>query len=417
MLVPELLTEILMSIGAGGLIGLERENAPERKYAGIRTLSLLGGAGPGVVLLSEKAGSAIFVAIYLALVSAISLGIVLIRLRAQGEDIGFTTSVAVFVVAVLGTLIGYDMYFEATSLAILTALILAEKKALHGYIDKLSDRDISSALQLSAVAFILLPILPATAVDPLGAIVPRDIVLLAVFVMAIEFASYVLMRQLGGSGIYLTGLLGGGASSFATTGVLARIGLKEELGNPASAAVMLSATSMLARNIGIAAVIMLPQMAATGGLYALFASGMAMGVVLLAAAFLLKKEASTREIGIEIESPFSLKSGVKFATIFTAVSAASALGQDFAGATGSYLTALVGGMASSSAVAASAATSYGAGAISVEVATGMVIVSIAGSLLSKIGLVELINHDIATRTALPLISACAAGITIFLAIQ
>lgn len=411
--IPELLLEALMAIAVGGLVGLERENTPEKKYAGVRTLSLLGGAAPGVVLLSQKLGNAIFVAIYLGLVSAISLGIVVVRLRTQGEDIGFTTSVAVFIVAVLGTLIGYDMYFEGTSLAILTALILAEKKTLHGYIDKLSDQDISSALQLSTVAFILLPILPATAVDPLGAIVPRDIVLLAVFVMGIEFASYILMRQIGGSGIYLTGALGGVASSFATTGVLSRLSQKEDFRGPAASAILLSAASMLVRNLGIAGTVMLPSIGNLGQLSGLLVSGATMVLVLGTGAFLLGKGNRT-ELGMEIDSPFSLRSGIKFAAIFAAVAVASTLGQEVAGSTGSYVAALLGGMASSSAVAASAATSFGSGAINLEVGTGMVVVSIIGSLLSKIGLIQAINSDITVRTAIPLIVASAVGLTAFL---
>jgi len=47
--VPPLLVQVVVAIATGGLIGLERERLPERKYAGLRTLALLCGAGPIVV--------------------------------------------------------------------------------------------------------------------------------------------------------------------------------------------------------------------------------------------------------------------------------------------------------------------------------------------------------------------------------
>ncbi len=410
---PELLMEALMAIAMGGLIGLERENTPDEKYAGVRTLSLLAGIAPGVVAISGKAGTPIFVAIYLTMVSAIALGVVIVRMYQKGEHIGFTTSVAVFVAAVLGVMIGYDLYQEATALAIISVLLLAEKRTFNHYIEKMGSRDISQALQLAAIAFILMPILPSHAVTPFN-IVPSNVMLLVVFVLALEFLAYISIRQLSGSsGIYLTGLLGGVASSFATTGVMSRIANENpDLMNSVSSSLLLTNSSMIVRNVAIATAIFLPFLASNPSiLRQLYLPAAGMVVPLLGISYLLKQQ--TENIDLEIESPFSLKSGIKFATIFLAVAVASETLKQTFGSAGLYLTALAGGMVSSAAVATSAASSFTSGGLDIEVTLGMVLLSIVGSTASKIVLIEVTNSDLRHNVSIPIAFSGLFGIGLF----
>jgi uncharacterized membrane protein (DUF4010 family) len=407
---PEVVIEVALAIAIGGLIGLEREHTDKKKYAGIRTLALLAGVAPGMVLISEKTGTSIFTGLYMLLAATFSVGVVYVRMKLDGENIGFTTSVAVFATAVIGLLIGYNLYQEAAMLGLLTAVILAEKNTLHSYIDKLEDQEVSKAFQLGAISFILLPILPAAAIDPLGAIVPREIVLLAVFVMTIEFISYITLRQLSGSsGIYLTGLIGGGASSFATTGVLAKIGQNEKFEHPAASGILLCTVTMMFRNLGIAAVLLFSQGSANPlNFIWLFAPVLAMTVPLLGFALWLK-QGDVEVAEMPMDSPFSLKSGAKFATIFILVSASSALGNEFIGSTATYLTAFGGGLVSSSAVATSAATSFLADSVTGYTAALMIILSILGSMLSKILLVEIENEKMRLLIAGPMVLSAMFG--------
>ncbi|MFB6242017.1 MAG: MgtC/SapB family protein [Candidatus Nanosalina sp.] len=413
--VPELLMEVVTATAIGGLIGLEREHAEQKKYAGIRTLSLLGGIAPGVVAASEHASTAAFVAVYLALAAAISVGVAVVRFHVEGEDMGFTTSAAVFVVAVLGLLVGYNLYSEATSIAILVTLLLAEKRTLHSYVDKLKKEEISRALQLGALAFVLLPVLPSTAVGPFSAIVPQQVLLLAIFVLSIEFLSYISLRQLQTAGIYLTGALGGGASSFATTGVMARMARERpEILKPASAAVNLATLTMVARNIGIATLIFLPVVKNSPlQLSQLYFPVIGLSIPLLAASYLSRAEES-EGFDMEIDSPFSLRSGAKFALVFVAVSITSVAAEELLGVAGVYLTAFTGGLVSSAAVVTSAATSFTSGSIGMGVASAMILLSIAGSIVSKMLLVEIANQEMRSRVSIPMLFAITAGIIVFL---
>lgn len=407
---PEVVIEILMALAVGGLIGLEREHTDHKKYAGFRTLALLAGIAPGIVTVAEQTGSNIFTALYLLFAGFLSLGVIYVRMKLDGDKIGFTTSVAVFAVAVLGLMIGYNLYQEAAVLSILTALLLAEKKKLHSYIDKLEDKEVSKAFQLGAIALIILPILPNYAIDPFGAIVPRELVLLAVFVMAIEFVSYISLRQLNGSsGIYLTGILGGGASSFATTGVLAKIGRTEGYEEPAASGILLCTVTMIVRNLGIAGVILFSQAGANISKFLwLFAPVAAMIIPLVGFAYWLKTE-NVEVSEMPMDSPFSLKSGVKFGIIFGIVSISSALGNEFIGSTATYVTSFGGGLVSSSAVATSAATSFLSSSVTGYTAALMIILSILGSMVSKILLVEVENEKMRVMVGGPMVLSAMIG--------
>lgn len=416
--VPQLVMEVFLAMAMGGLIGLEREHTPERKYAGLRTLTLLAGVGPAVVAVSEQSGGPLVLGIYLGLAAAISLGILQIRLYIEGENLGFTTSVAVFISAVLGTLVGYGMYSQATALAVLSALVLEEKETLHGYVDQLRDEEIRSALQLGALGFILLPILPATAIDPYNALVPREIMMLGIFVLLIEFISYISLRQMSGSsGIYVTGILGGVASSFATTGVMASLASRTGNTDAASSGALISTSAMLVRDLGITLILVLPAVGyAAGKLSAIYIPLMAMIAVTGISAFFLY---GSREEDVEmsIGSPFSIKSGLKFATVFAVASLASTAGPSFLGSTGAYATAFLGGLASSAAVVSSAATSYVSGSAGFTTASGMILSAIAGSMVAKIALIEVANRKLRRQVSLPLVLASIAGAVAYVAVQ
>jgi uncharacterized membrane protein (DUF4010 family) len=408
--VPEVLKEIVIALAIGGLIGIERENEPDRKYAGLRTLSLLCGVGPAVVAVSQRQGTFLFSLLYLVLAASLALTIAFVRFRIEGEDIGFTTSVAVFVVAVMGVLAGYNMYFAATSMALITAFLLANKENLNRRVNKLSNAEISDAVKVGALMFILLPILPTEPVGPYDAIVLREVVLLAIFVLLIEFVAFISMRQIGmEKGLPVTGLLGGGASSFATAGVMARIAEKTpDLKRTASAGLILSILAMIVRNVAIAATVevslldmLLVPAVVMVGLAGMFA-------------YLLWEQKQPEDVEIPMDSPFSFKAAATFSAAFIVISLISAFAVESVGSTGLYLTAFAGSLVSSTAVVTSAASLISSGTVEPFAGGAMVLVAIFGSICSKLVLVESINRGEMRKTViLPLIVVGLAGIGVF----
>jgi uncharacterized membrane protein (DUF4010 family) len=409
--IPALLAQVAIAIATGALIGLERERLPERKFAGLRTLALLCSGGPIVVSLGQSAESSavlpILLGIYLTLATVFALSLVYIRYTLDESDIGFTTSMTVFLVALLGILIGYERFFESTSIAILTVLLLAERDRLHGYVDSLSDRELQDSLKLGALVFVLYPILPAEPVDPYDVVVLRDVLLFAIFVLLIQFGSYISMAQLGGSkGLAVTGLLAGGANSFAAAGVLARLAKEsKEAVPPASFALLLATVSMVLRNVGIAVVLAVPV------LWTLWQPAAVMLGVTVAAAVLVWTRAETKEdLGIDLSSPFSLVTAAKFSVAYVAILVISVLAETFAGDAGLFVTAFAGGLVSSAAVSVTAATVFNEGSVAVQSATGMVVFGITASLVSKIVLVEFVNRDMRLLAVVPMALVAIGGL-------
>lgn len=405
--IPELLTAVAIALATGALIGLERERTPERKFAGIRTLALLCGSGPVVVELARIGALPVLVALYLALVIGIALAIAGIRFAIRGEEVGFTTSVTVFLVGLLGLLVGYGRFTESAAIAITAVLLLSERDRLHGYVATLTDRELRDSLKLGALVFVLYPILPGEAIDPFGVLVLREVLVFAIFVLLIEFCSYLMMGKIGGSkGLALTGLLAGGANSFAAAGVLARLADRSSEALPAAAfALMLATLAMIVRNIGIAAVL------AVGLIGTLWQPALVLSGLTAAAALLIWYDGETvEEFGIDVDSPFSFRSAAKFSVAYVAILLVSVGAAELFGGAGLVATALAGGLVSSAAVSVTAATVFNGGTVAAEPAAAMVVLGIVASLASKIALVEWINGEMRRRAVAPMAAVAVTGL-------
>ncbi len=406
--VPDLLVQVLIAIAIGGLIGLERERLD--KFAGVRTMALLAGTAPAVVELAERAELPWLVVVYLTLAGALALAIAYVRFELRSDEIGFTTSVTVFLVGVLGLLVGYGLLFEAISIAIITAVLLVEKERIHSSIDRLTDKELSDSMKLGALVFILYPILPTEPVDPYGVVNLREVLVFAIFVLLIQFGAYVSMRQFGGStGLQVTGLLAGGANSLATAGVLARIGRQSrETVDAASSALLLATGSMIVRNVAIASVLAVPL------LWILWPPVAVMLAITVGLAYLgLLHGESADEYDFDFESPFSFVAAGKFAIAYVAIVLASVVAEELFGELGLYATSFAGGLVSSAAVAVSASSLYANGSVGAEPAAGMVLLAIVASLAAKIALVEMLNDEMRTKAVLPMVVIGVSGLLVF----
>lgn len=407
--ITSLFQQVVIAFAIGGLIGLEREKEPG-KFAGLRTMAILCASGPLFVAISADAQLPWLIGLYVALAIALAIGIATIRFRLTGGEVGFTTSVTVVLVAILGLLVGYEFYFEATAVAIITAFILAEKESLTSYVENLTYTELTDAMKLAALVFILYPILPTEPIDPYGVVYLREVLLFAIFVLSIEFAAYISMRQFGAQrGLQLTGLLAGFANSFATAAVMARLGNKSRQAlDAASSGLMLSVNSMIIRNIGLASIIAIPLFAV------LWMPGVAMLVIAFAVAwFLLWRGEPDEDIELDLDSPFSLRAAVKFSAFYVAIILVSVLAEEMWGEAGVLATAYIGGLISSAAVAVSAGSLYNAGALGIESAAGMVMLGIVASLCSKIVLVEVINGDMRVKGILPMMIIAVVGLAVW----
>ena len=220
------------AIGIGLIIGLQREHTysdqSDRHPAGVRSFTLVGLAGAMTAMLSEQMGAVApfvtgFIIIGMLLVAShISFAIAHKPQEgrpAVGSD-GVTTSVAVLVVYLLGALSMYGRLLESCVVVVVMLWVLSAKEQLHAFAQKLSKEDILATVKFAVISALILPFLPNQAYGPPGLEVlnPHTIWLFVVFISGIGFVGYVLIKIVGpGKGIWLTGLLGGLASSTALT--------------------------------------------------------------------------------------------------------------------------------------------------------------------------------------------------------
>ena len=208
----------------GALIGLERgwklkDHVAGTRVAGVRTFSLLGLAGgiAGLIGASGQpwAGAAIVVGALVMLALAYAS-----RLREQGDA---TSPIAAVVTLGIAFLAGMGSVGLAVAAAAVVVFILALREELHGFVERLDERDVKALARYAVIALAVLPFLPDRDLGPYGAWNPSKLWWVVVLVTGFSFAGYIANRLFGARhGTVATALIGGAYSSTAVTQSLAQ---------------------------------------------------------------------------------------------------------------------------------------------------------------------------------------------------
>jgi uncharacterized membrane protein (DUF4010 family) len=406
--------KFLTSLGVGLLLGLQRERTPSAK-AGLRTFALVALFGTVSALIAEAAGSAWIIGAGVLLV-----GLMIIAAYHQHEDkaeadSGTTTVVAVLLCFGLGVMVWYDRSQLAVTIAIAATVLLHFKTELHGYSERISQRDLASILQLAVLTFIVLPLLPDRGFGPYGVLNPYHIWLMVVLVSGVSLAGYLALRLAGsGKSLTLVGIFGGLVSSTATTLVYAR----QARAYPATAAIG-------GTIIGIANLVVLARLAVISSVVApavlpvmlpVLASGLALGVVALAPRLrtvMVEPELKMPELG----NPANLRVALGFGALYALILLGSAWLSGLAGNHGLYAIAAASGFVDVDAITLSSLNLLHGGGVSVAVATTAVGIAFASNVVVKLALVLFLGgRDLAKRCAPALVASAigvAAGLLLF----
>jgi len=331
----------------GALLGMEREFFQQKEdtpdFAGIRTFSLIALLGSVAAFLVIDFG---ILPVALSLGGLILLTTVsyLGALLRSGKETGITTEVAVFLTFLFGVLVMGDQGKVASALAVLTALLLALKGRLHGAIRRMNTEDLRVTLQFALVAVVILPLLPDRAIDPLGLFNLFQVWLMVVFVSGIGFSGYVLMKVLGPSrGINLTGILGGLASSTATTISLSTASRENpSISSHYARAVVLSSSVMVPRVLLLVLVIYPPLLRIVSiPLCAMLISGLA---IILFLQWKSKANETNLERSFKLGHPLKLSTAIKFGLVFAVVLIIVEFAQESFGSVGVYFASAIAGL-------------------------------------------------------------------------
>jgi len=353
----ELAKRLGTALAIGALLGIERQHhraeTGDRSFAGLRTFTLISLFGAIAAWLSLSAAPWFAPAAFLGFAGIVALSYVATT-RGQ-EDVGTTTEFAAFVSFALGAVAFAGNPAIAVGLAVVVTLLLSEKPALHAFAKRLSDEDLHATLRFAILALVVLPLIPNETFPLLGTNVlnPKTIWLMVVFISAVSFAGYLLIKWLGpGRGLEVTGLLGGLVSSTATTLSLTRRSREvPELARPCATGILLAYSVMAVRILLLVAVVRPGLLGEVGGPIA----GMGLGA--LAAAALSRRGSAAAETAkaVSVSNPFRLSPALRFGLLFAAVVFALDLVQQKASGAGFIATSLVAGALDADAVALSVA--------------------------------------------------------------
>ncbi len=388
----------------GLLLGIQREyhsyKTDKKGFSGARTFTIVSIFGFMIVrLFGEEPGHIIFL---VALFIFIFLSIPILKGRLSKP--GMTTAVALVLALILGMLTGYHLIIESLIISLIIFGMLSFKEQMHKFASILTKRELSSAVRFIAVSIVILPL-----VYSIGVIHPLigpgrlfdtvKTVLMVIFVSSISFTSFLVIKYIGPEkGMKISTFLGGFVNSAASTASVSQ----KSKGNPSLLSislisVLLTNTSMIIKDLILVLVL-------TGG-EILDAVILPTGILIIVSFFIIlvfrKRSPDAGSFDIELGSPFAILPAVKFALIFSLISASAFLLKSYVGPYGVYAVAL-GGFVSTTSVSASLAILYAGGEITSLTAVITLVLALALGSLSKISIIRIYDRELMRKASTPL---------------
>jgi uncharacterized membrane protein (DUF4010 family) len=164
---------------------------------------------------------------------------------------------------------------------------------------------------------------------------------MVVFISGISFLGYLLIKVVGPEqGIGLTGLLGGIASSTATTLSFAqRSHQDQELAKPFAMAIMIAWTVMFVRVLIVVGAL---NRQLLGGLWMPIGAASLVGLLYCVYLYFSQRTDETRDL--EYSNPFELGPALTFGSLYAVMLIVSKAAEVYLGQTGLYLSSIVAGL-------------------------------------------------------------------------
>lgn len=382
-----LILRVLISLGIGALIGIERERRRKgAEFAGIRTFMLMALLGTLSVFVSETFPYFLLVA-FIGLVSLIFASYIM-STKDDG-DIGLTSEVAALLTFVLGAICASgEGYKFAPIIAIIITALLALKKYLHLFARRISEREMIDTLKFLVVAFVILPLLPNTYIGPFHVFNPYQIWLMVVFISGISYAGYIAMKIIGPEmGLSVTGIMGGLVSSTAV--VTAMAGRVKESESVLKAAVFASvvASSMMFFRILFEVMVINPSLLTLllPPLFTMGILGISLGLTLL------RTSHENVKSEVKLKNPFSLRPAFIFGALFMIILFISKAANNYMGNMGVYAAGIVSGVADVDAITVSMALLSKNNMISSYTAITTITLASISNTLVKLGIAFLLG--------------------------
>lgn len=381
----DFLIRLLLSLGIGSILGLERQYAAMKEgvqgYFGIRTFTFFALLGylSGLVyfLFSPWASVAIFFGTLLLTAAAYW------QASLQG-DRGLTTELSALLTFILGNLAAYGLITVSLVIMVVVLVFLSSKFRLRTFVGKITTEELYAFIRFVILALLLYPFLPDTPFGPYGVLFPKEIGTIILLTSGLGFLGYVLTKTFGGRrGILLTGLLGGLVSSTALTWVFAKKSKENPSLSLPYATGILGASSMLYLRV-----LVWTGIFQTALFRLLFFPALLLFMVSLLLSYLsYRKEKITvpNPEAVPLSKPLDLGSALIFGFLYSCILLLMSYSNEFLGERGALLSSTMAGVTDIDAVSISVAKLTGK-AISLPLATMAILLACLSNTLVKWGI-------------------------------
>lgn len=374
-----------LALAIGLLIGIERgqhtrDESGGLRVAGIRSFSLIGLLGGICGWLATILGPAVLGFAFLALAALV--GVTYWVTARRNGDLGITTELAALLVFALGSAAMLGPMAPVAAAGVVTAALLAAKSVLHGWVREIRRFELTAAIQLAIISVVMLPLLPDRGFGPGGVLNPRQLWWAVVLIAGLSFVGYLAIRIAGARlGTLLAGLLGGLASSTATTLAFSRMARRAP-----PLAQTLAVGVVLAGSVAFLRIHVVASVLNQGLASALTVPLLAMAAVGFAGALVLRMAAPSPEGALPdtqgLANPLELGSAMKFGALLAVVAVATEYFQSWFGTAGVYVVAVVSGIGDVDAVTVSMARMAG-GEATLAVATRAIVLAASVNTAAK----------------------------------
>lgn len=373
---------VLISLGIGLILGLEREYDKLKKesgFAGIRTF-------PIVTILGFTLGT--ITEIFTSWLPVVGLGTFILFLglnqfskAKENYSKELTTNLALIATFVLGLMVSIEMYRDAVATAVVIVTLLSLKNRFHIVISNITSEELSAFIKFSIITLLILPFLPNKTFGPNNLLNPFEIGSIIVIVSFLNFVGYFLIKLVGSKkGILLTAILGGLISSTAVTWSYAAKSIEvPELSKNYSAGIIMASAIMFPR-LALLVYIFNKELL----IFLLIPFAIATIICFITSLILIKREANSSTTNFNLGNPLNIENAIAFGFIYIVIRFAVFYGSDFFGDKGLYYTALISGLADTDAITISMSKFSLSSSVTLETASLVIITAILSNMLMKI---------------------------------
>lgn len=323
---------------------------------------------------------------------------------------GYTTFAVMMETFFLGALVYIGAQTIAVMLAAGTMVLLGSKRSISLWTRKFTPGDMFNVLQFVAITGVVLPLVPNRGYGPFAALNPFDTWLMVVLMAGVGFAGYVLVRLFGTrAGIMMTGLLGGLASSTATTLAFSRKSkTAPDLSIPCTLAVVLACNVMLVR---VAVMLGAISMELLRDAALPLAMLLAPGVLLAAWGWWQTRKLTDTVATPEVRNPMGLGTAIRFAVLYAVIKLLVKAAVETKFTTAILPIAAISGLTDMDAIVLSLARSVTEKTVAVPLAThGIIIAAISNSVLKGALAASLGSPALRWRVLVAMTLTTAAGV-------